>query len=576
MKMSMLHCPTLKEAPKEAEVQSHRLLIRAGYMRKLAAGIYDFLPLGIRTLSKIKQIIREELDRAGAQEVLLPAVQPSELWMESGRWEQYGPELLRFKDRKGTMFCLGPTHEEVIVDLVRRDVRSYRQLPLNLYQIQTKFRDEIRPRAGLMRGREFIMKDAYSFDVDDDKARESYRKMHDAYHNIFRRCGLEFRAVDADPGNIGGTLSQEFQVLADTGEDSIVSCPACSYTANIEKAELVPPPPPSEVYEGNLEKIFTPNRRTVADVTDFLRIPATSLAKTLFFVADGKPVAALIRGDHELNEIKLKNALAATTVYLADDASVVDWTGAPSGFVGPVGLSGNVTLLVDPCVAAMPQCVTGANELDQHFVGVVPGRDFPLNRVVDLRLAKEGDPCPKCREPMAFFRGIEVGHIFFLGTKYSIPMKCTYLDERGNENPMVMGCYGIGVTRVMAAAVEQHNDDRGIRWPTPIAPFQVHLITLGTNDDDVVAASDMLYQKLLAQRVEVLLDDRDERPGAKLKDADLIGLPIQVICGKKSLEQGGVEVRTRVNGESRVVSLIQAADVIRAAVVESMAQWSNT
>lgn len=573
--MSALHCPTLKEAPKEAEVQSHRLLIRAGYMRKLAAGIYNFLPLGIRTLSKIKQIIREELDRAGAQEVLLPAVQPSELWMESGRWEQYGPELLRFKDRKGTMFCLGPTHEEVIVDLVRRDVRSYRQLPLNLYQIQTKFRDEIRPRAGLMRGREFIMKDAYSFDIDDERARESYRKMHDAYHNIFRRCGLEFRAVDADPGNIGGTLSQEFQVLADTGEDSIVSCPACSYTANIEKAELVPPQPPAGVYDGEMTKVLTPGRKTVSDVAGFLGISPSNLVKTLFFVADHKPVAALVRGDHELNEIKLKNALGATALFLADDGFITEQTGAPPGFVGPVGLSGDVVTLVDPCVASMSQCVTGANEVDHHFVGVVPGRDFPLGRVVDLRLAKEGDACPKCFTPMSFFRGIEVGHIFFLGTKYSIPMKCTYLDERGNENPMVMGCYGIGVTRVMAAAVEQHNDDKGIRWPAPIAPFHVHLIALGTNDRDVLAASESLYQELLERYIDVLLDDRDERPGAKLKDADLMGIPIQVICGKKSLENGGVEIRVRSSGDFEIVSLERAPDVIRRMVDASLAQWST-
>ena len=454
MRFSRMLIPTLKETPSEAEVVSHIYLIRGGYIRKVAAGIYSLGPLGMRVVHRIERIVREELDRTGAQEVLLPMVHPAELWQESGRWAKYGPELLRFRDRKQAEFAMSPTAEEAIVDLVRRDVKSYRQLPLNLYQIQDKFRDEIRPRAGLMRGREFIMKDAYSFHESDADALREYDVMYRAYSAIFRRCGLEFRAVEADTGAIGGNRSHEFQVLATSGEDAIVSCDSCGYAANVEKAELRPETTTPAEATGALQELSTPNKRTIDEVAKFLREDKKRFVKTLIFIADGKPVVALLRGDRDLNELKLKSALGAGQLDMASDAQVTEVTGAPVGFAGAQGLT--VTVYADPEVAAIASGITGANKADYHVRGFNLGRDVPTAKIVDLRTAAEGDRCARCEAgTYKAFRGIEVGHVFFLGTKYSAPMRCNFLDAEGKEKPMVMGCYGIGITRIAAAAIER-------------------------------------------------------------------------------------------------------------------------
>jgi prolyl-tRNA synthetase len=560
--MSQFHAPTLREAPKDAELPSHQLLIRAGFIRPLTAGIYSLLPCGVRTVEKIKAIVREELDRTGAQEVLMPGVQPSELWKESGRWEKYGPELLRFEDRKGNAYCLGPTHEEVIVDLVRRDVRSYRQLPLNLYQIQAKFRDEIRPRGGLMRGREFVMKDAYSFDVSAEAAQRSYRAMYDAYERIFKRCGLEFRAVEADTGNIGGSLSHEFQVLAGTGEDAIVSCDTCTYAANIELARIggqdssSPADGTAEPYRA----VDTPGKKTVEEVAGFLRVPQTALLKTLVVVADGAPWAAVVRGDHELNLIKVRQALGATEVGLADDATVERTTRAPVGFAGPVDL--DLPIVIDRAAMRLESAVCGANQADRHLTSVVPGRDFSARLVADIRVASGGDRCPQCAGTLRPYRGIEVGHVFFLGTKYSAAMGCNFLDTEGKSHPMVMGCYGIGITRVMAAAVEQHHDPRGISWPVPLAPFHLVIVPMGI-DDEIVRAASALYDEAVAAGLDVVLDDRDERPGVKLADADLIGFPYQVLVGKRGLAEGQLELKRREGGAVERVPPSEVVPTVR-------------
>lgn len=564
MRMTRLHAPTLKEDPKDAEVISHRLLVRGGFIRKLAAGIYDYLPLGQRVLRKIQNIVREEMDRAGAQEVFLPAVQPAELWEESGRWGKYGPELLRMTDRKGGEFCFGPTHEEVIVDLVRRDVRSWRALPLNLYQIQTKFRDEIRPRAGLMRGREFMMKDAYSFDVDDAAANESYEAMFEAYQRIFTRCGLEFRPVEADTGAIGGSRSHEFQVLADSGEDAIVSCVGCDYAANTEQAELNAP-------EQDLERpaspeystVETPGQRTIEEVSAFLERPPSDFIKTLIVDVDGALHAVLLRGDHELNEIKLGKALGGDVIGMADEGAVKKATGAPVGFAGPVGLREVTSILADHAVRGMVGAVTGANTADAHFVNVDEGRDFTVSRFTDLRLAREGDACPRCGSELREYRGIEVGHVFFLGTKYSEAMRCNYLDESGGERPMVMGCYGIGVSRIMAAAIEQNHDENGIIWPAPLAPYDVTILPLQMNKDDVVDAAESVYEQLQDAGLATLLDDRKERAGSKFKDADLLGIPVRIAIGGRGLAEGVVEVKPRTGGDVEKVPLAGIVDHVR-------------
>ena len=562
MRMSRLLAPTLKEDPREAEIPSHGLLLRAGYIRKVAAGIYDFLPLGLRSLRKIERIVREEMDAASAQEILMPIVQPRELWEDSGRWAHFGPELLRIADRKGGDFCLGPTHEEVVTDIVRREVRSYRELPLTLYQVNTKFRDEMRPRAGLMRGREFIMKDAYSFDVDEEGARRSYQAMFDAYGRIFTRCGLTFRPVEADTGAIGGSLSHEFQVLADTGEDAIVACDRCEYAANVEQAELdaglasgADAPP-----EGELREVHTPEQRTIEEVSAFLGLPPDRFIKSLVYVTDdGRAALVLVRGDRGVNEVKLRKALSATAVYLAPDAEIERVTGAPLGFAGPVGLPAAVEVVADLEVMGVRDGATGANRRDYHLVGVNPGRDFTPARVEDLRAAGPGDRCPRCGGVYAGFRGIEVGHVFFLGTKYSEAMGATVLDEAGAEVPCVMGCYGIGITRILAATIEQHHDAQGMSWPVSLAPYEVHLVPLGRKEGGApLDVGERLYAELAARGVEVLLDDRAARPGFKFADADLIGVPVRVAIGERGLKEGVVEVKLRREDEVRKVPVDEA------------------
>ncbi|HEY7586542.1 MAG TPA: proline--tRNA ligase [Candidatus Deferrimicrobiaceae bacterium] len=558
--------PTTKETPSDAEVTSHRLMLRAGMIRKVASGIYNYLPAGLRVLRKVERILREEMDRAGALEVLFPCVIPSELWRESGRWDAYGKELLRFKDRADREFCLGPTHEEVVTDLVRREIRSYRQMPVNLYQIQDKFRDEIRPRFGLMRGREFFMKDAYSFDADESGAAESYRRMYEAYCRIFRRMGLSFRAVEADTGAIGGSSSHEFMVIADSGEDAIVSCEACDYAANVEKAE-VPPPAFSEASGGGASeprKVSTPGKRTIEEVAGFLGIDPGALIKTLVFESDKGDVAVLVSGRYEVNEVKVKNLLAADWIRLAPEERVRFLTGAPSGFAGPVGLS--MKILADHSVKGIAAGATGANEKDAHLVDVVPGRDFAPEAYADLRLVAEGDSCPRCGAPLRFSRGIEVGHVFRLGTKYSKALSATYLDAAGKEQPVVMGCYGIGVGRTAAAAVEQHNDADGIVWPISIAPFEVTVVPVNMKHEGLVREAVRAAEELSGRGIEVLLDDRDERPGIKFKDADLCGIPIRVTFGEKNLAAGFAEIRDRKTGVTERVEISRIPDAVAAAV----------
>jgi prolyl-tRNA synthetase len=561
--------PTLKQDPTDAEVVSHKLMVRAGMIRQVARGIYDFLPLGLRVVRKVEEIVRQEMDRAGAQEILMPAICPAELWQESGRWDQYGKELLRMKDRYERDFCFGPTHEEVVTDIVRREIRSYRDLPLNLYQIQVKFRDELRPRFGLMRGREFIMKDAYSFHVDAADGEREYQKMADTYRRIFQRCGLTTRQVESDTGAIGGRRAHEFQVLADSGEDAIVSCTTCEYAANVEKAEIGPERTHHPPVAAALKKVRTPEKRTVEEVAAFLAEPPERFIKTLLYTTNtGEHVAALVRGDHELSEIKLRGVLGVEWVVMADAPTVQRLTGADVGFAGPLGL--RIRTVADQALRGLTGAVTGANETDHHFVGVDQTRDFPAVAFADLRLARAGDPCPRCNEGVFDgHRGIEVGNIFYLGTKYSVPMKATFLDAAGQERPMEMGCYGIGVTRTAAAAVEQNHDDNGIIWPMPLSPFHVSIVPVNWDDERLRAAAEDLYAKLQAAGVEVLLDDRAERPGIKFKDADLLGVPLRVTVGAKSLERHCVEFKRRTDKTAQEVPL---ADIVERVATEVRAE----
>ncbi|MBW2061148.1 MAG: proline--tRNA ligase [Deltaproteobacteria bacterium] len=558
MRSSRLFLPTLKEDPAEAEVVSHRLLIRAGLIRKLATGIFSYLPLGLLALRKFENIVRQEMFRAGAQEILLPFVQPAEIWKESGRWNHYGKLLLRFKDRHANEYCLGPTHEEVITDLVRREVRSYRDLPLTLFQIQTKFRDEIRPRFGLMRGREFGMKDAYSFDIDEAGAEQSYRAMFEAYGRIFRRCGLRFSAVEADSGDIGGSYSYEFMVLADTGEDALVNCLSCGYAANTEKAELAPPPQADISPNAPMsKKVLTRDMRTVEEVTSFLKKEPKDLIKTLIYKSeDGSPVAALVRGDHELNEVKLRNTLHDPTLEMADAALIQTLTGAPVGFSGPVSLKAR--LLADYAIKGMSQAVVGANEEDYHLTGVVPGRDFMVDEYHDLRLARAQDPCPRCGAELELKRGIEVGHVFKLGVKYSKAMNATFLDPQGRSALIVMGCYGIGIGRTVAAAIEQNHDEHGIIWPMPLAPYEAIILPLQIQDEEVRQAAEDLYQALQDLGVETLLDDRNERAGVKFNDADLVGIPLRLAVSRRTLARKEVEFKQRAGSEIQFLKLSEA------------------
>ena len=549
MRWSRYYIPTLKEAPADAEVVSHKLLIRAGMIRRLTAGVYNWLPLGLRALNKVAAIVREEMDRAGGLEVFLPVVQPADLWKESGRWELYGKELLRFMDRNERECCLGPTHEEVITDLLRGEVRSYRQLPLNLYQIQTKFRDEIRPRFGLMRGREFMMKDAYSFDRDNIGADASYQAMYEAYVRIFMRMGLKFRSVEADSGSIGGKFSREFMVLAETGEDVIVYCATCSWSANIDRAPVVLRERNAALTTASpIEETATPGQHTIDEVSDFLRVRPEALIKTLLYVADGKPVAALVRGDRELNVVKLKNLLDVGVLEMASPEQVRNWTGAPAGFAGPVGLAADICIAADLELANSENWITGANKVDAHLLHVSLTRDVPQAIYADLRRITEQDSCPICGGTVQLARGIEVGHIFKLGIKYSQAMSANFLDEYGKEHPMIMGCYGIGISRVVAACIEQNHDENGIIFPPALAPYVVELICLDPGNETVVAKTEAIYAELGRQGIEVLLDDREERPGVKFKDADLIGMPMQLIVGGKGLGRGIVEAKDRRTG----------------------------
>jgi prolyl-tRNA synthetase len=561
MRYSQYLLPTLKEIPSEAEVPSHQLMFRAGMIRKLAAGIYSYLPFGLRTIRKVESIIREEMNRAGAIEVLLPFVQPAELWQESHRWDAYGKELLRLRDRHDRDCCLGPTHEEVITDLARREIRSYRQLPVNLYQIQTKFRDEIRPRFGVMRAREFIMKDAYSFDVDEKGVDGSYQKMVDAYHRIFTRCGLKFRAVEAETGLIGGSFSHEFMVLADTGEETIVSCTRCSYAANIEKADFRRSPASTTRSatgaQKPLQKVLTPEKRTVDEVTRFLNVSPQDLVKTLIFDSDKGCVAALVRGDQEISERKMKIVLGSQEIQLAGDRQIEEVTRSPKGFAGPIGLT--IPIIADLDIQGMVNFITGGNEKDTHLVDVNTGRDFQVTRFADIRSFTRGDRCPLCGEETRTDKGIEVGHTFKLGTKYSKAMSATYLDDQGKEREFVMGCYGIGVGRTVAAAIEQSYDANGIIFPMPIAPFHVLLLPVNIKMELLRETSEQIYQALLDQQVEVLFDDREETPGVKFKDADLIGIPLRITLGDKNLKKGLVEIKTRKTGD---VVLVRKEEVV--------------
>lgn len=547
MKMSAIWAPTLREVPAEAEVVSHQLLLRAGFIRKAAGGIYSYLPLAWRVLRKIEQIVREEMEAKGGQEIAMPIVQPAEIWQETGRWDVYGDEMFRLKDRHGRDFCLGPTHEELVTTLIKGDARSYRQLPLMVYQIQNKYRDEIRPRFGLMRGREFIMKDLYSFDTDEDGLNISYQKMYDAYTKIFLRCGLKFRPVEADSGAIGGSGSHEFMVLADSGEAAIAFCTVCEYAANVEKAELS-----AEALNSSspqpLETVETPGMKSIADITTFLSVSSQECIKSVAYMTEKGPVLALVRGDHEVNEIKLLNALNVLHLDIASEKDVRETFASVPGYLGPVGIK-NVTVVADCSVMLMSNSVCGANVIDRHHVHVNPSRDFGNVSVVDIRLIQDGDPCPRCGKPVATARGIEVGQVFKLFTKYSKALHATYLDAGGQEQLMVMGCYGIGVSRTMAAAVEQHHDGNGIIWPVSIAPYQVVVVPINTKDEKQMAVSRSLYEELLSAGIETVWDERDERSGVKFKDADLIGYPIRITVGPKSVNEGTVEVKVRKTGE---------------------------
>ncbi|MGV6825904.1 MAG: proline--tRNA ligase [bacterium] len=569
MRTSQFPLQTLKETPSDAEIASHQLMLRAGLIRKLAAGLYTWLPLGLRVLRKVENIVRSEMDKSGALEVSMPVVQPSELWEESGRWHQFGPELLRIKDRHDRDFCLGPTHEEIITDLARHDLRSYKQLPINYYQIQTKFRDEVRPRFGIMRAREFLMKDAYSFHVDEDSLAQTYDVMYQTYSNIFSRCGLEFRAVQADTGAIGGNASHEFHVLADSGEDAIAFSDGSDYAANIEKAEAIAPTEATAAPTQDMQLVDTPNAKTIDELVEQFELPVEKTVKTLIVAADEDNdadfVALLVRGDHELNEIKAEKLdQVASPLRFATDTEIRSTIGAGPGSLGPVNLT--IPCVVDRAVATMSDFGAGANIDDKHYFGINWGRDVALPPVADLRNVQEGDPSPDGDGTLHIVRGIEVGHIFQLGTKYSEAMNATVLDEQGKAQVMHMGCYGIGVSRIVGAAIEQHHDDKGIIWPNAIAPFEVALLPIQMKKSDRVRETvEKLYEELRAAGVDVLLDDRDTRPGVMFADCELIGIPQRIVIGDRSLDNGEAEYRRRTDSDNQMIAL----DDIVARVLEN-------
>jgi prolyl-tRNA synthetase len=554
--------PTQKESPADAVAPSHVLLLRAGMIRQLGSGAYTYMPLGLRVLSKASRIVREEMDSAGAIELLMPALHPIELWQESGRDQTMRDILMQFKISGDRHVVLGPTHEEVVTDLVRDLVKSYRQLPITLYQIQTKFRDEPRPRFGILRTREFLMKDAYSFDADLPQLNKSYDAMYEAYSRIFDRCGFDYVVVEAESGPIGGDASHEFMVPSSVGEDTVIRCSSCTYGANREKAEIGggPPAAPRDASAPAYKAVPTPGRKTIQDVSDFLKTKTSETAKLLVYLADGKAVAALVRGDHELNEPKLRRAFGATTLAQADAAAVEKATGAPMGFLGPIDIK--IPLVIDTAVAVMPTVVVGGNATDVHLTGVVPGRDFPLANVKDIRNAGQGDPCPRCGAPLSVNQGIEVGHVFKLGTKYSQAMGASILDEKGQSIPLIMGCYGIGVNRILAAAVEAGHDENGIIWPIALSPYQVLLVPLQITNEAVMAAAQALEKQLEAAGVDVLMDDRDQRPGFKFKDGDLIGIPLRVVVGERGLKEGTIELKLRTEPAAQQVPAASAAEAI--------------
>ena len=563
MRWTKYHLYTTREVPSDAEVVSHQLMVRTGMIKKVAAGIYTYMPFGWRSLQKLMAIVRRELDVSGALELQMPSVQPAELWQESGRWQKYGKELLRIKDRHDREFCFGPTHEEVITDAVRRDLKSYRQLPVNLYQIQTKFRDEIRPRFGLMRGREFLMKDGYSFHTSRPSLDETYDEMERAYRRIFDALHLDYTAVEADTGSIGGSASHEFMVLADTGESAVVRCPSCGYGANVEKAETRPLAKIPAGEKGPMREVATPGSRTVDEVAKLLGIPGALILKTLIYATEKGLVAVAIRGDREVNEVKLGNVLDVQHLQLASDDKVREAIGASFGSLGPIGLPKDVRLLVDQSAKDLEAFACGANKDGAHLVSVEWGRDIAPETFVDVLMVNAGDACPRCDGTLGMHRGIEVGHIFKLGTKYSQAMQCNFTDEQGQDQPMVMGCYGLGIGRTVAAAIEQNHDADGIIWPLPLAPFQVLLQSLNPSDAAVAKAADDLYAGLREHGIEVLYDDRDERPGVKFKDGDLIGIPVRVTVGAKSLADGKVEISLRRDRQKRLTVLAEALGVVR-------------
>jgi prolyl-tRNA synthetase len=563
--------PTLKEIPADAVAPSHVLLLRAGMIRQLGAGAYTYMPLGLRVLQKAIAIVREEMDAAGAIELLMPALQPVELWKESGRYEAYGDLLMKLTLTGGHQMALGPTHEEVITDLIRDLVKSYKQLPLTLYQIQTKYRDEPRPRFGIVRTREFLMKDAYSIDADLAQLNQSYAAMYEAYCRIFDRCGLPYVIVEAESGPIGGDSSHEFTVPCATGEDRVVQCLNCGYAANQERAEVGAPAantaPAAPAAAPPYEAVATPSKRTIKDVCQFLGVDEATSAKLLVYMADGKPIAALLRGDHELNEAKLRRVAGATALVAADAATIEKATGAPMGFLGPVAIK--IPLFIDHAIGAMPSVVVGGNALDVHFKGVVPGRDFPLERLFDLRNAEAGDTCPRCGNALEIRSGLEIGHVFKLGTKYSKSMGATYLDEKGKEVMFIMGCYGIGINRIVAAAIEASHDQNGIIWPLSLAPYQVEVIPLQVQNAAVLEQALALEKSLSAAGLDVLVDDRDQRPGFKFKDADLIGIPLRVVIGERGLKEGTVEIKWRDQSEPKLIAAAPAAETILAEIGEA-------
>ncbi|GAB5099055.1 proline--tRNA ligase [Caballeronia sp. HLA56] len=578
MKASRFFIGTLKEAPSEAEIVSHKLMMRAGMIRRVAGGIYDYLPIGLRSVRKVEAIVREEMDRAGALELLMPAVQPAELWQESGRWEQYGPELLRFKDRHDRDFVMGPTHEEVVTEIARSAIKSYRQLPVNFYQVQTKFRDEIRPRFGVMRGREFIMKDAYSFDKDTAGLAESYRKMFDAYVRIFTRIGLEFRAVAADNGSIGGSGSHEFHVIAETGEDDIAYCPASDFAANVEAAEGVPLIATRAAPAEELKKTPTPGKAKCEAVAEYLGIPLERTIKSIILATDNEGAEPtiwllMLRGDHSLNDIKTGKLPGLKGYRFATEAEIVEWFGTPPGYLGPIGTKKPVRVIADSTVANMSDFVVGSNEVDFHTTGVNWGRDLPEPEVADIRNVVAGDPSPDGKGTLEICRGIEVGHVFQLGTKYSDSMGATFLDENGKPAPMQMGCYGIGITRILGAAIEQNFDDKGIIWPEAIAPFEVVICPMGYDRSEAVREqADKLYATLQEAGLDVILDDRGERPGVMFADWELIGVPHRIVIGDRGLKDGKLEYQARRDTEATLVPVDEAAGMVTAKIREALAK----